>query len=226
MISKISRTLAGAAVATALIAGPMMVLAHDGNDFDSQGAHKTGSQLSVQINDNGTATVRGAKVAAINGAVVSVATSFGSTTVNWNVTTSGSTKFVDKGGRNSNLASLHVGDILSFSGAVDPNASTLTVLATTVKDWSVDNKILDKHTFEGKLQAAIGTTSLPTSFNLTVDGTAYLVKVAAGTPVLAKNWATTNLGTFLAGDTVRVYGSVEASSTSIIDAVVVRNATR
>src|SRR5437016_4149676 len=109
-----NRVLIGTVVAGALVAGPMAALAHNGADYDSAGVHKVGSQLSVQINDNGNATIRGAKITSINGANVSAATAFGSTSVSWTIATNGSTKFLDKGGRASALANMHVGDVVSF----------------------------------------------------------------------------------------------------------------
>jgi hypothetical protein len=120
---------------------------------------------------------------------------------------------------------LAVGDIVNLNGMLGSSGG-LTLSAKVIRDLSKEKVMIEKHTFEGKLQAAIGTTSLPTSFGLVSGNTTYTVNVPVGTPILAKNWASTNLGTFQANDTVRVYGSLNGSSTSMIDAVVVRDATR
>jgi hypothetical protein len=220
-------TIIGIALAGALVIAPMAVFANnDKSDLDRGGVRSVGSELSIQINDNGKALVRGAKVTGVSGTTITAATMLGSTTLTWSVVTNGSTTFVDKGGRNVGLAGVTVGDILSFNGSLDATAASLTVNATSVKDWSKNTKILEKHVFEGKLQSTIGTTTLPATFGLAVGGTNYTVNVAVNTPILAKNWATTNLGTFISGDIVRVYGAVEAANLTTIDAVVVRDSSR
>jgi hypothetical protein len=164
--------------------------------------------------------------ASFSGTVQSIATStnsFALLTHNRGVvtvTTTSSTT-ITKGGA-TGFSAIMVGDKLTAFGLYDNNAHTLAASKIAV---SV-SEILQKHTFEGKLQSAIGTTSLPTAFALIIGNTVYTVNVALNTPILGKTWATINLGSFQAGDNVRVYGSVEANNLTTIDAVVVRDASR
>jgi hypothetical protein len=220
-----------ALAAAAILIGAPLALANsnDRNDFDRSEVHKLGSELSVQINDNGKTIVRGAKVTAISGPTVSAMTVFGSTTVSWSITTTLSTQFVDKGGRNLGISGIAVGDIVSFSGSLNGSASSLTVAANVVKDWSKNvkqnEKQNEKHTFSGTLQTLPASTT-PTTFLLAVQDTTYTVAVPSGISILNKIWLPVSLSTFVLGDRVNVYGAVDASSTSVINASVVRNPSR
>ena len=221
--------IGGAALITvallgALVITPAAVFARD--NYDKSDVRATGAELSVQINNNGSTRVSGATVTSVGSSTLVAQNSFGSTTLTWTVNTNSSTKFVDKGGKNYPLANIAVGDVISFVGTLNAGSNSLTVTATQVKDWSKSAKIFEKHVFEGSLLSAIGTTTLPTTMSLKVGNTTYTVQIGAGVPILSKNWATTNLGTFMVGDSVRVYGSVQPANLSVIDAVVVRNASR
>lgn len=222
-ITRASKYALGALAAASILVGPLAFANNEDNN--KQEVHKAGTELSVQINDNGKVTVRGAKVTAISGNTISAATMFGSTTVSWNVVTDGSTKFVDKAGRNLGLGTIQVGDVLSFNGSLNGAATSLSVNATLVKDWSKNMKIFEKHTFSGTLQTAPGSTT-PTAFQYLSGGSTYTVNVSSGISILGKNWLSLPIGSFVAGDNVNVYGAVQASNTSMIDASVIRNTTR
>jgi len=210
------------------------VFAHDGGPTLTHDDNKPAASTTVKsavvapsitINTRGDVTVKGANVTSINGSTITATTVWNGNTLTWTVTTASSTNFLYHGGKSSTSGVIAVNDNVNFSGTLNGNG--LTVAANTVRDNSKEKSaILDQHTFEGKLNAAIGTTSLPTSFSLKIGNTNFTVNVPVNTPILNKNWASINLGSFVAGDTVRVYGSAEASSTNILDAVVVRDATR
>ncbi len=212
-----------AAVAGSLVFAPL-AFAKDNDDkrqnLSIKPVHKSG--LEVQIGESGRVLVRGATVTGVSGNTITATTVWGSASVTWTVNASNA-QFVDRGGRNAGLADISVGDTVSFNGSLNTSASAFSVNATTVKNWSKDRKVLERHTFEGKLQS-IASTTLPTNFVLKVGDTNFTVNVAVGTPILKNNWSNTTLAQFAVGNTVRVYGSVQASSTTTIDAVVVRNA--
>ena len=189
------------------------------HEDDARGVDST---LEVHITKNGKALVRGARVTGVSGSDIMATTTWGSATINWTVHTASSTQFVYRGGSSGvSISDIKSGDIISFSGAVSPNAPAFTVNATVVKDWSVTKPKVEKMTLQGKLKSLAGTTA-PTSFVLTVGGTDYTVSVGIGTAILKANWLPASLADFEINDTVRVYGSVD-SSAHTVDATVVRN---
>ncbi len=141
---------------------------------------------------------------------------------NITVNTSASTTF-KQGDVSVTFAALAAGQTISkASGVWDTVANTLA--ASDVKIY-VNNKLMEKRIFEGTMNTVPGATA-PTTFSFTSGGTAYTVNVAANTSLLSKEWNPLQLSGFQANDSVRIYGAVEASSTSVIDAYIVRNASR
>jgi hypothetical protein len=138
---------------------------------------------------------------------------------NVTVTVTASTTIM-KGNQPATFADIAQGaTISSVSGIWDTVSNTLT--ANKVRIY-VNEQVLNKRTFEGTLQA-IGGTTAPTTLTVQVDNTTYTVNVAANTTLITNKWNATTLSAMAAGNTVRVYGSVEANNTSTIDALVVRD---
>lgn len=137
-----------AAVAASLVLAPVAAFGKSGHNEDRGNrveaervlrlAH---SPLEVLINQNGKVLVRGAMVTATSTSAINAATSFGSTTLPWIINIASTTKFVPHHRRGvSSVADIAVGDVISFSGALDTSATTLTVKARVVKDWSWKEK--------------------------------------------------------------------------------------
>ena len=120
------------------------------------------------------------------------------------------------------FSSLVVGDKISKTEGLYNN-NTNTLLAKSIRVYV--NPVINKKTFEGKLESAISALP-PTSFSFSSEGKTYTVNVPTGISVLNKDWAQIPLTSFVQGDTVRIYGQVQVANTSIIDATVVRNASR
>jgi hypothetical protein len=123
------------------------------------------------------------------------------------------------------FSQIAVGDIVNFNGALDTSASSLTVNANVIRDVSKEKVSLEKHVFEGTLQSLAGT-SFPTTLSLLIGGANYTVNLPSNTLVLGKNWGALALSSFVVGDTVRVFGSLQTSTSTTINALVVRNASR
>ncbi|HYF10303.1 MAG TPA: DUF5666 domain-containing protein [Candidatus Paceibacterota bacterium] len=195
-------------------------------DDDKRDAVKAENAFEVRMAHNGDVTVRGAKVTAIgNGSLTAVST-WGNISLTWTVLTDSSTKFVTKGDKNSTLSGIKVGDSVSFSGKLASTGTAFSVNAKVIKNWSLSAPVAPvRHVFEGKLQS-VATTTLPSSLSLMIGSKVYMVLVPANTPILNALWGTTTLSRFSAGDTVRVFGSLQAGSDSVIDAFVVRNASQ
>lgn len=187
------------------------------------------SKVSIDINNSGRTSVTGAKVTSVSGDTFVANTTWGSASLTFTVKVSSSTSIKDaKGKNNMPLSNIVVGDVVNVSGSLNTGASGLTVDASQIKDLtrtSVQNPKPQTHVFEGRLQS-LASTTLPATFSLMIDSVVHTVQVPANALVLAKNWTSTTLNSFVVGDTVRVFGSLQTSTSTVIDALVVRNASR
>ncbi|MDO8620245.1 MAG: hypothetical protein Q7R64_02760 [bacterium] len=111
---------------------------HDKKNRDDIRA--VGSTLEVHISDNGIALVRGAKVTAVSGSIVTASTVWGATTLSWTVMSDTTTNLLRRSGGKSNLSEFSVGDFISFQGPLNLNSANLTVNAKILKNWSVQKK--------------------------------------------------------------------------------------
>ncbi len=119
-------------------------------------AKLVGSTLEVHITNNGNVLVRGAKVTAVSGNTVTATTMWGSANITWAVNTDGNTKLLRKYGGASVLSEIAVGDFVSFQGSlITGTATPMTVLAKTLKNWSIQKK---NATFEGIVGTKTGTS--------------------------------------------------------------------
>ncbi|MBP7805219.1 MAG: hypothetical protein KA052_03320 [Candidatus Pacebacteria bacterium] len=194
------------------------------HDFGEQfkKAHENGSTLEVHISDKGAVLVRGAKVTAINGAVISATTAWNNSNISWMVATDANTKFSNRLGGANNLSGIAVGNVISFSGSLASSASgTMGVSASHVKDWTKQVPVNVKTTVEGKVKSAPLSANAPTTLILTVDDRDYTVRIASDTSVLNSLWLRTAISNIRVGDKVRVYGMVNSDFT--IDATVLRD---
>jgi hypothetical protein len=157
-------------------------------------------------------------ISSISGASFVLATENGkSVTVN----TDANTKIM-KGDATVAFSTLVVGDKISKTEGLYNNNTTV-LQAKTVKLYV--NPVINKRTFEGKITSTVSILP-PTSFTFDSEGKTYTVNVPLGISILNKDWAQVLLSSFQVNDTVRVYGQVQATNTSVIDATVVRNASR
>ncbi len=175
----------------ALVIGGASVARAD-NDRDDDGrknereARLVGSSLEVHITDSGKVLVRGAKVASVSDSTITATTMWGSAVMNWTITSDANTKLIRRYGGASAMNEITVGDYISFQGSlVTGTASPMTVLAKTIKNWSVQKK---NATFEGTVSSVSGSTfvmSTKKDGNITVTTT--------GTTQFMKNSATATL---------------------------------
>ncbi len=188
-----------------------------GND-DHERAVSLGSTLEVHISDNGNVLVRGAKVTAVSGSTVTANTSWGATALTWTVNTDSNTQFVHRFGGQSALASVAVGDFVSFQGPLSSTNTGLTVMAKVFKNWSAASMNTQiPRVLEGKIKS-IASTVAPTTMVVEIGNVDYTVSVAANISVLNNLWLTTSLANLRVGDHIRVYGVV--SGTTITASVV------
>ncbi len=137
---------------------------NDSKDFskNEREARDVGSTLEVHISNGGKVLVRGAVVTAVNGSTITATTTWGPSVMTWNVTTDGSTKLIRRFGGNSTITEIAIGDFISFQGTLTNGGTSMTVLAKTIKDWSIQKK---NATFEGTVASVTGSTFVLTSKN-------------------------------------------------------------
>lgn len=122
------------AVGAAVITAPMFAFAHSQNDNSGQ---DTGATRTIAISDNGSALVRGAKVASVANGVITATTVWNNLSVTWTIDTDSNTDLVRLNGANASLSNVSVGDYVSVSGMLDTAQSGFTIKADTVRDWSL-----------------------------------------------------------------------------------------
>lgn len=195
-------------------------------------ARSTG--VMINIAPSGNVHVKGATVTAVSGNTVSAKTVWGSTTLNWTVNANSSTEILGnssgKGNGRIALADIKVGDLVNWSGMLDSSAAALTVNAQVLRDVSTKNRPAPttptvQDTFQGTMQSLASTTA-PTTLTLQSGNQTFTVNIPTSAVILKNNFTATTLANFQVGDIVRVFGSLSTATSSVIDALVVRNATR
>lgn len=134
------------------------------------------------------------------------------------------TTVIKQGSATTTFSALAVGQKISKAAGVWNNL-TNSVQAEKI-DIYQNTALLNKRTFEGTLKSVSTSSSLPATIVLTVGNADFTVNIPVGISVLSKNWLTTPLSTYVVGDKVRVYGAVDPTHTTVIDASVVRDTTR
>jgi len=141
--------------------------------------------------------------------------SFGNTTVQL---TEGAQ--ITKGQRTIFLPDLAIGDkVLSAIGTYDYSGNTFTASSLSVYQ---DPSVFVARNFQGTLKSIAGT-SLPTSVVVTVSGIDYTVFLDAKASILSNAKKNASLSRFVAGDTVRFYGSIRQTNLTQIDSDTLRD---
>jgi len=150
-----------------LVYSSSFVWAHDENNNDeSRGKVETnlpGSVVDVHIGKEGKAMITGAKVVSVTAPVINVAVTWGSFVMNWAVKTDANTQIVRRFSGKADLSEVGVGDFLSVSGMLDTTAATPTILAKTIRDYSIQKKNVS---FGGVIKSIDSASS---SFMLTTE---------------------------------------------------------
>jgi hypothetical protein len=183
----------------------------------------------VEIAADGSTTLRGAKVVSVSGTTITVSETLGATTLTWTIITDGTTQLQSKNGSGIVITDIVAGDTITVKGAFQ-TGSTLSVKATMVRDITKVPSVVTtpvgsaQQTYEGVLTQIPGSAA-PTSLVMTVGGVAQTVTISSTTVVLNNAWAPVALNTFVANDTVRVYGYIPSGVTTITG-IVLRNVSR
>lgn len=116
---------------------------------------KSGDSVNIpttlNLNDNGRVSARGAKVTNVSSSTISAVLFWGKANVNFEVQTDSSTKFILREGATLSSSDIISGHIISFEGFLDTTFSDkLRVKAKTVRDWTVDRREMS---FSGIIQS-------------------------------------------------------------------------
>jgi hypothetical protein len=197
----------------------------EGDTLDIRGVLESGSDtLNIIAGSIKNSSVQ-KKQSSFSGKVISIDLSSNQFTLNSKtdgqitIHTNGSTVF-KKGGRELDLEHLKIGDTITKTYG-DYNLTTKTLEATNVVTF-IDPTFYKPQNFEGKLKSVEGLVA-PTQIVLSISGIDYTINIASNTSVLSKNRSTALLNRFVAGDTIRIYGTREEIDAPVIDAEIVRN---
>jgi Domain of unknown function (DUF5666) len=184
------------------------------------------AETGIEMQSNGNAVIRGAKVSSISGPLLTVTETLGAAVLTVTVNTDAATQFNSKNGKTITITDITIGDIVTVRGALQSGTS-LSLKATMIRDISkaiTPAVVNTQQVFEGTLSAAPGA-SLPASFTMTIGSTPQVVTISPTTSLFNKDWAPVAIATFQVGDVVRVFGYIPAGTTTVTG-LVLRNATR
>ena len=197
----------------------------DGDLLDVSGELQTGSDTLTLI----ASSVKNSSVqkeqSTMSGTVINVDVPTHMFTINnkergiVTVKVSTTTQFL-KGTRTLDLEHLRTGDrITKTSGDYDIPSKTL--VAQSVVTY-IDPTLFKPRLFIGKLAEAPTSITAP-SIKVTVGDTTFSTLITEKTEIMRNNRSTTTLQRFVAGDTIRLYGTRREVDEPIIDAEVIRN---
>jgi len=210
LFSNLALFFAAAVLAVgAVVIAPLSVSAHNDGGENKRAAHALGSTLEVRIDNDNSVIVRGAKVTAISGSVITAQTQFGSTVLSWSVQTNADTRFANRGDGSASLAGIAVGDYISFSGMLNTAATGLSVNAKAVKDWSKP-VLQSPRAFSGTVQSVDAANLRFTLASGGAEG-AITVKLAS-TTAITNGQASLAFANILVGDKVSVKGSYDSAT--------------
>ncbi len=209
-LERIAPTVLWAIVVASIFLLPVAAFADTGDSSKSLRSIGSESGLEIRIQGNGKTLVRGAEVTAVSGTTITAKTLFGgSSGLSWTVKTNSETDFITRAGADATLSSITVGDIISFSGAIDTTTSALTVNADVVKDWAVPPK--GKATMLG-VASGVQTNG---TFTLTNEKGVFVTVTTASTTVVMKGSGAVATTTVANGNTVRVTGTYTLSTKTL-----------
>lgn len=92
------------------------------------------SMSGINIANNGSIFVQGAKVTGISGNSIKINTSWGSTNFAWVVQISGTTKFLNHQGEKQTISDIKVGDIVMVTGKLMGDSNQFAINAEFVRE--------------------------------------------------------------------------------------------
>lgn len=204
-MNSILKTLAGFSTASLLALAPIAVSA------DSIGAH---AGTGIFVNPQGIVRVIGGEVTSVGSNVINVATTFGSTVLNWIVNVTTDTKIMANGSKSASTTDIKVGDKVAFSGSATGSTTPFSVTA---------KRIFDLTTLPFRAHIAGKVTSVNTAngtFTLEKGDRTITVQTNASTTVMVDG-DDARLSAISVGDHAVVAGSADSNTSTLTAAKVV-----
>lgn len=183
---------------------------------NSQAAsHTPKPPMVLDVNPNGGVLLRGTVESV--GSSSLVVKSWGG---NWTIKVSSSTEIHPKTTGNS-LSGIEVGDFVGVLGQVSIS-ETLTINARLVRDWT-EKREAKEDKKEGRLFVGTASTVGSSTLTLSSNTTLYTVYTTSTTKILNRNWLNISFSDIKVSDKIRVWGKLRGTSTTDINAEVVRD---
>ncbi len=99
-----------------------------------------GSVPDVRIGKDGRVMITGAKVTSVASPVINASVTFGSFVMNFTIKTDSKTQIVRRFSGRAEFSEVGVGDLLSVNGTLDTTATTPTILAKNIRDYSIEKR--------------------------------------------------------------------------------------
>jgi hypothetical protein len=158
----------------------------------------------VSINKEGLATITATKVMQVAGNTLFMRMYWGDAFVRFTVKTGSNTKFTRATGESTTIKEVKEGDILDVSGELESGSNTLTLVAKSVRNSSVEK-------LQSSLSGKVVSVDLQNSkFSLDTKTNGVVSVLVATTTVFNKGTRTIDLARVKSGDTVtRVTGDYD-----------------
>jgi hypothetical protein len=162
----------------------------------------------VTIAPNGQVMMRGALITAISGKILTATTGWGSTTITWTISLSGSTRYIPEMPSATAIETVQVGDTVNLTGELDTSSATPRILASVFKDASLYE---DSATIGGSV---VSTDSNARSLTIRNDSGTTTIKLLRGT-FMTKAGNTTTLDDLRIGEHVSATGGLNRMSNTL-----------
>ena len=207
------------------VAGGAVSLALADDDQD-RSSHRPA--MILEVNKNGKILLRGT-VESVASSTLTLK-SWGGT---WTIKTSSDTKIHPKVNGTSTLSAFETGDFVGVIGQIS-ETENFTVNAKIIRNWTLKKEVKTdkqegkKEVKEAKKEGAklfVGVAGNVASSSLTLNSKnkIYSVLIASSTKILNRHWLNINLSDIKVSDKIRIWGALHGTSTTDIDAEVIRD---
>ncbi len=203
-----NKSILGVIMLAAIITAGLIIQAHITQAQTTAALVPPTSTISVDSDNK--VLVSSAKVTSIDGTTINAVNNWGNTNLAWVIKTDASTEFLRHFGAKSSLSEMTVGDFISFRGSLDTSASQLTITATRIRNWSIQEV---NGTFMGAVKS---TDSNGKSFVMTTESRGDLtVFVLTDTKIITDNDAQSIFTDLRVGQNVTARGVWDRSNTNL-----------
>jgi hypothetical protein len=176
----------------------------------ASGPAAVGSTLESHVNNDGSVLLRGAKITALNGATLTVTQTWGAYVATWTVVTDPSTELLRRYDGASSVTEFSVGDYVAVKGVLDASASSPTVKAIIVRDYSIQKK---NASFSGTVSSVASS-----SFVLATASRGNVTVVVDANTAIKEGGASTTFAAIAAGKKITLASGLFNNLTSTLQA--------